>query len=104
MIEQNPRPLKTLVFSLGLIAIGGMLVLGGMLWKKATDTTRMNDCAGGHVDLKGHGIVIESHNDDQLLRLTLESKAGHSEILTIDTCTAKVIGTLSLDTDPGMQE
>jgi hypothetical protein len=105
--EHHVKALKLLVVSLGLLLIGGAILLGGMVWKKVnlmrnTDMLDASVCPGGEVNLTGRGIIIESRTEDQLLRLTLEKQPGTNEILTIDTCTGKIIGTLKLATDPGM--
>ncbi len=105
MSQRSASPLKFLVISMGLVLIGGFIFVASVVWKKvATDSSRMSECPGGNVDLKGHGIIIESKLEDQILRLTMEKHAGKNEILTIDACNGKVLSTLGFETDPGMVE
>lgn len=94
---------------MALILIGGTVIVGTVMWKRINvthnaDMLNPSECAGGDIDLKGRGMITESHTEDQLLRLTLEKKPGHDEIITIDTCTGKIVGTLKVETDPGMAE
>jgi hypothetical protein len=105
--QHHLTALKLLVILLGIVLVGGTVLLGSAVWKKISlmrnaDMLSAEECPGGEIDLKGRGIIIESHTEDQLLRLTLERKPGQNEILTVDTCTGKIIGSLLLQTDPGM--
>ena len=107
--DHHLKALKLLVFSLALILIGGIAILGGVLWKRASltrnaDMLSTSECPGGQIDLRGRGMMIDSKTEDQILRVTLEKITGHDEILTIDTCTGKIIGTLTLETDPGIPQ
>lgn len=107
--EHHLKALKLLVVSLGLILIGGSVILGTVMWKKVkvmrnTDMLSSSECAGGELDLRGRGMIIESRTEDQLLRLTLETRPGQDEILTIDTCTGKIVGTLKVQTDPSISD
>src|SRR5262245_57711541 len=97
--EHHIKGLKLLVLSLGLLFIGGAVLIGVLVVKKArqmrnADMLSSAECPGGEIDLKGRGIIVESRTEDQLLRLTLEKQTGSNEIITIDTCTGKIIGSL----------
>lgn len=92
---------------MGFILVGGVVFLAGVVWKKmsadiasVSAAKKSADCPGGHVDLKGRGMVIESAVDGQMLRLTFERKGGGSDIVLIDICSGKVTGALTVDTDP----
>jgi len=101
--KENLNSLKMLVFSLGLILVGAIVLLGGLVWKRTADTAAA-DCAGGHVNLKGHGMVVDSGFDGTTLRVTMEKTEGQSETMLIDICTGKITGTLTLDTDAAVVE
>jgi len=97
--KENLNSLKMLVFSLGLILIGAIVLLAGLVWKRVGTDSVVADCAGGHVNLKGHGMVVDSGFDGTTMRVTMEKTEGQSEIMLIDICTGKITGTLTLDTD-----
>jgi hypothetical protein len=101
--KENLNPLKTLVFSMGLLLIGGTVLLGTLVWKKiAAETSGLHataDCPGGNVDLKGRGTMVDSVVDGHTMRVTLEKNNGKNEMVMIDICSGKIIGSLTLDTD-----
>jgi hypothetical protein len=103
--KENLNSIKMLVFSMGLVLVGAIVLLGGLVWKKVgSDTSIAADCAGGHVNLKGHGMVVDSGFDGSTLRVTFEKKEGESETMLIDICTGKITGSLTLDTDAAVVE
>jgi hypothetical protein len=104
--KENLRPLKTLVFSMGALLLGGTVLLIGVAWQKAATHGKARVCEGGKIDLKGLGSVIDYKMDDQILRITLErqDKAGHTfnDIVTVDSCSGKTLSTLTIETDPAL--
>lgn len=103
--KENLNSLKMLVFSMGLILIGAIVLLAGLVWKRVGgEDNPTTACAGGHVNLKGHGMVVDSGFDGTTLRVTMEKTEGQSETLLIDICTGKITGTLTLDTDAAVVE
>jgi len=103
--KENLNSLKMLVFSMGVILIGAIVLLAGLVWKRVgSDTSVAADCAGGHVNLKGHGMLVDSGFDGTTLRVTMEKTEGQSETMLIDICTGKITGTLTLDTDAAVVE
>lgn len=99
--KENLKPLKLLVFSMGLVLIGGTILIAGMVFKKISSETSSltEECAGGTVNLTGRGIITESRQDGPVLRLTLESRPGRMELLTLDSCTGKTLSSLTIDSD-----
>jgi hypothetical protein len=97
MAQENLKPLKTLVFSMGFLLIGGTVLLGVMTWKKLA--ARNAACVGGEIDLKGHGSIVSSQMDGRTIRLTLKKGAGKSEMVQVDSCTAKVISSVVIEAD-----
>ncbi|NBX02829.1 MAG: hypothetical protein EBR02_01935 [Alphaproteobacteria bacterium] len=102
--KQSLSPLKTLVFSMGIVLIAGAVFISGGILKNfsASPAALSADCKGGQLDLTGRGMVVESRTEDQIMRLSLEKKPGSMEILTVDVCSGKILGSLQLNTDPGM--
>jgi len=103
MAQQNANPLKTLVISMGVLLIGGTVLLFALVVKKvsaeAAKARAAQECAGGKVDLSGHGKIISSAMDGHIMRITLRKPPGHNETVSVDICTGKVIGTLVVETD-----
>ena len=62
------------------------------------------ECAGGEVDLKGHGLIVDSVLDGHSMRITMEKPDGRNELSMVDICTGKVTGTLVIDSDPADNE
>ena len=96
-----------LVFSLGLILIGIMVFVGGIMWKKMNMESALSsggDCTGAHVNLKGHGLIVDSGFEERTMRVTMEKTEGQSETILIDMCTGKILGTLTLETDAAVVE
>ena len=105
--KENLNSLKMLVFSLGLILVGAIVLLAGLVWKRTADTpvvTTTADCPGGHVNLKGHGMLIDSGFEEKTMRVTMEKSEGQSEVMLIDVCTGKVLTTLTLESDAAVVE
>ncbi len=101
--KQSLTPLKTLVFSMGIVLIAGSVFISGTVWKSFSGNAALSgDCKGGQLDLSGRGVVMESRTEDQIMRLSLEKKPGHMEIITVDVCSGNILGSLQLTTDPGM--
>src|SRR5690606_2299357 len=96
--KENVTGLKTLVFSLGMLLIGGILLFGFLLWEKKAQNTS-GRCPGGEVDLKGRGAVIDSSLDGRTLRLTLEPQEHTQEIIMLDVCSGKITGKLKILVD-----
>lgn len=86
---------------MGLLLLGGTVLLFALVIKKATqpDGQAAHACAGGTVDLRGRGMVMESQLEKNTLRLTLEKNPGHTEYLTVDACSGAVTGTLVIESD-----
>jgi hypothetical protein len=101
--QENLKPLKMLVFSMGLIMIGGTVMLVAMVWKKvnadANGTSAAYACAGGEADLAGRGQVLELSRDGKVMYVTLQKDAQHVEVATVDLCSAKVKSSLMLVVD-----
>jgi hypothetical protein len=97
--KENLRPLKILVFSMGLLLVGGTVLLFGIALKKMSGGE--GACKGGSVDLKGRGPLLERELQDGVLRLTFEPVPGRSETVTVDACRGAVTGELVIETDPG---
>lgn len=89
---------------MGLLLIGGTIVLGAVVWQKlsADPAAAAYACPGGHIDLKGRGFIMESKNEDSMLRLMLEKAPGQLEIIHIDTCNGRITHSFRLETDPVM--
>jgi hypothetical protein len=104
--KENLRPLKILVFSMGLLLIGGTVLLFGIILKKMSQEKNMppvvQECKGGALDLKGRGLVMESKLENNVLRLTLEKGPGHTEMLTVDACSGEITSTLVIDSDASL--
>lgn len=110
-VKENLNPLKMLLFSMGLMLIGGTVLLAVLIWEKAgepaeahTSTHEAADCAGGHVDLKGRGVIVDSTMEGQIMRVTLEKHEGKMETLMIDMCSGKIVGSLTIDSDAAVVE
>ena len=105
--KENLKPLKMLVFSMGLLLVGGTVLLGALVWQKVSTEKSaekssihtMADCPGGHVDLKGHGVIVDSTIDGHTMHLILEKTESKSELMMIDICSGKIIGALTIDSD-----
>ncbi len=105
--KENLKALKTLVISMGFLLVGGTILLGGIVWKKvaaeSSESAHAAECTGGNVDLRGHGMVIETTVDGQTMRITTEEKDGKTDTYLVDMCHGNVITHLSLQTDATMQ-
>lgn len=92
-----------LVFSMGLVLMGGTVMLVGMVWKKISAEGKgaapVYACAGGSEDLKGRGVVTDSVVEGNKLRLTLQQPGGILEIVTLDMCGGKESSALRVQTD-----
>jgi hypothetical protein len=105
--KENLNSLKMLVFSLGLILVGAIVLLAGLVWKRTADTpalAALADCSGGHVNLKGHGMLVDTGFEEKTMRVTMEKAEGQSEIMLIDICSGKIMTTLTLETDAAVVE
>ncbi len=87
-----------LVISMGVLLIAGTMAVGVLAWKKGFSAAPVSNCIGGTVDLKGRGTIISSQIEGNKLRLTLKKEAFKTEIVTLDLCTGKTLGTLTLET------
>ncbi|MDE3060762.1 MAG: hypothetical protein KGJ06_07110 [Pseudomonadota bacterium] len=101
--KENLTPLKTLVFSMGIVLIAGAVLLMVLIGRKMAEP-RQADCPGGQVDLQGRGIMVDSAVEGQTMRVTLQKNEGHTEIVLIDICTGAVSGALTLKTDKASAE
>ena len=101
--KERANPVKMLVISMGFVLMGGTVMLMGVVWKKVgAETAKMKiaaECAGGKVDLKGHGQVVNTLIDKNIMRVTLKKGAGSLETVSIDLCAGKLMGALELETD-----
>ncbi len=84
---------------MGILLLGGTLLLAAIVWKKVSTPTA-ETCPGGHIDLKGRGMITESTLDGEILRLTLGKQNGRSEFVLVDVCAGKILGGLTIDSDP----
>ena len=99
--QENLKPLKMLVFSMGVLLLGGVVLLGALVIKKVNQEAFLHSpggCPGGKIDLKGHGAITSSTIEGHTMHLTLDSK-GQSETLLIDICSGKILTTLTIDRD-----
>jgi len=101
--QENHRPLKMLVFSMGLVMIGGTVLLAAMVWKKVNAETSgvvpAYACAGGEADLAGRGQVIGMERDGKSLYVTFQKDARVLEVATLDLCSGKVKTSVTLQVD-----
>ena len=99
--KEKANPLKTLVISMGFLLIGGTILLMAVVWKKvASDTAKLHgECAGGKIDLKGHGQLVNTLTDGHIIRITFKKQPGSTEIVSVDLCAGKLLGSLSVETD-----
>jgi hypothetical protein len=90
---ENIRPLKLLVFSMGLIMIGGTVLLAALVWKKVNAEaagTGAYACQGGEIDMAGRGQVLDLERDGKQLYVTFQKDAKTLEVATLDLCSGKV--------------
>lgn len=104
MAQENLTALKTLVFSMGLLLMACAAFTVGAIWSHAPKTESAFNCPGGHVSLKGRGIMIDSAVDGHVMRVTLQKGEDKNETVLLDLCTGKEIGSLSVETDAGTSE
>lgn len=92
-----------LVFSMGLLMIGGTLLLAGAVWKKVSHEGRAaaasSACAGGAVDLRGRGQVMRAEREGGLLYLTLQKSGQALEVATVNLCTGEVKSAVPVTVD-----
>ena len=104
MAQENLKPLKILVFSMGLLLLGGTVLLMGLVWKKVAageaGAALSAGCPGGNVDLKGRGSIVDSTMEGRSMRVLLEKGDNHRELVTIDMCSGKVVSALAIESDP----
>ncbi len=100
MNRENLTTVRTLVFSAVILLIGGTLFLMGLTWKRVTndsDPRLSGNCPGGVIDLKGHGMIVDTTVDGQIMRLSLEKREGKSETVLIDMCSGRVVTNLLIE-------
>lgn len=100
MQQENLKWLKLLVILMGVVLIGGGAATFALLWKKLAEPATASDCAGGQVDLKDKGTLVESTVEGDRLRMSFDQKNGKTEMVFIDICSGKVTGKLVVETSP----
>lgn len=105
--KENTAPLKILVFSLGLLLLGGIALLfalayGKMSAPQGAAPVAAQECKGGKLDLRGRGMVMESKREGDILRLMLEKGPGQTQMLSINICTGQVTGELIIESDASL--
>jgi hypothetical protein len=112
--KDNLLPLKILVGVLGVMLLVGVAVLialavhrpagpGGAIAAEAAPATA-SECDGKNVDLRGHGAIINSAIDGKVLRVMFaddDDDTERTEVVTVDTCTGKVLADVKVMSDPG---
>jgi hypothetical protein len=101
--KENLTALKTLVISMGFLLVGGTVLLAGIVWNKVSNEAARAaagpSCAGGTIDLKGQGALVETMVDGQTLRAKTKKNNGKTTISLIDICKGTVISSITLETD-----
>ncbi|MBY0408314.1 MAG: hypothetical protein K2Q01_11545 [Rickettsiales bacterium] len=101
--KENLKPLKMLVFSMGLIMIGGTVLLAMMVWKKvdseASGTAPAYGCAGGEIDMAGRGQVLNLEREGKQLYVTFQKDARTLEVATLDLCSGKLKSSVMMAID-----
>ncbi len=86
---------------MGVVLVVGFLVVGAAAWMKvkAASKSVASSCPGGELDLKGKGHVVDTTYDGNILRIAMARQDGDIEMVHVDVCTGRQIGSLKIHTD-----
>ena len=97
--QENLKPLKTLVISMGVLLMAATVMMMTVIWTKAAKEDTKQACQGGKLDLSGRGKVINQLIDNNIIRITLQKQAGLAEVVSADLCSGKILGSLMIVSD-----
>ena len=97
--KENLRPLKILVFSMGLLLVGGTILLFALVIKKVNQEGKPQACEKKTLELAGRGQLVETQLEGGKLRVMLVAAPGEYEIITLDACRGQELGSLRIKAD-----
>ena len=97
--QENLKPLKTLVISMGVLLMVATVMMMTVIWTKAAKEDTKQACQGGKLDLTGRGKIISQLINNDIVRITLQKQTGREEIVSADLCSGKILGSLSIESD-----
>lgn len=104
MSDKNLTALKTLVISMAVVLVVGFVAIIAAVGLKMKDELKSGgaipaNCAGGTLDLKGRGQIIDTSVQGTTLRLALGRPDGNLEMIHVDLCSGKELGSLKINSD-----
>ena len=97
--QENLKPLKTLVISMGVLLMAATVMMMTVVWNKASQEDVKQTCQGGILDLTGRGKITNKLINNDIVRITLQKQVGREEIVSADLCSGKILGRLSIEAD-----
>ena len=108
MSSDGPSPaLKLIVYSMGILLVGGMVLLAVLVMQKLDEGTLFKNkeeaaiaaCSGLQVDMRGRGALMNADMEGQKLRLWFEKEDGTNQLVTADSCTGIIVREVTIKAD-----
>lgn len=74
-----------------LLVVGFLVTVAGAWFKFKAKSAAVSACISEPIDLKGHGTLRSSSMTDGVLTLIFAKKAGEIEIVTLNSCSGKIL-------------